>query len=322
MQLQAFLVFMVSSSLTTASIPHILLIVVDDLGYSDVGWKDPEMYTPNIDRLRANGVELTNAYAGPSCTPSRTAFMTGIYPYRMGIQDDGFRGIMNISVPLDKKMLPQSMKELGYATHMVGKWHLGFCRPEMTPIGRGFDTFYGMYHGASDHFYHNSSWNGYDLSFNNTPAWSANGTYSTYLHTQRTIDILQTHNLSQPLFLYLAYQAIHEPLQVPEHYVNTFCSHVITSEDRKTRCGIAAAMDEGIGNITRELEDRGYMDNLLIVFTSDNGGPVNVASSNWPLRGGKKTLWEGGTKVLSFLYSKTLLNGNTSYSGIVHAVDW
>ncbi|XP_025102975.1 arylsulfatase J-like [Pomacea canaliculata] len=322
MLLQAFFLSTLMSLSMTTSPPHIMMIVSDDLGWADVGWRDRSMYTPNLDRLKAEGVELTNAYAQPTCTPSRAAFLTGIYPFRMGIQDSVFSALENISVPLDKKMLQQSLKEVGYATHMVGKWHLGFCRWDMTPTRRGFDSFYGMYNGYSDYFTHTGHWNGYDLVFNDRPVWSANGTYSTHLYTQRTIDILRTHNRSQPLFIYLAYQAVHGPLEVPEHYVNNFCSGVTTSEDRKLHCGMGAAMDEGIGNITRVLEELGYMDNLLIFFTSDNGGPVNTGSSNWPLRGSKLTLWEGGTKVTSFLHSNTLLRGNTSYNGLVHAVDW
>ncbi|XP_025102556.1 arylsulfatase J-like isoform X2 [Pomacea canaliculata] len=321
MLLPALFILVFTSSLT-ASPPNILFIVADDMGWADVQWRDSSMYTPNLEQLKAEGVELTNAYAQPSCTPSRAAFLTGIYPFRMGIQNSVFEELENISVPLDKKMLPQSLKELGYATHMVGKWHLGFCRWDMTPTRRGFDSFYGMYNGYADYFTHTEHRDGYDLVFNDTPVWSANGTYSTHLFTQRTIDILKTHNRSQPLFIYLAYQAVHGPHQVPEHYVSNFCADVTASEDRKLLCGMGAAMDEGIGNITRVLEELGYMDNLLIFFTSDNGGPVHTGSSNWPLRGSKLTLWEGGTKVTSFLYSSSLLRGNTSYDGLVHAVDW
>ncbi|XP_025103138.1 arylsulfatase J-like [Pomacea canaliculata] len=322
MLLQLFLISTVMSSLTTASPPHILLIVADDLGWGDVGWRDPSMYTPNLNRLRAEGVELTNIYTQPSCTPSRAALLTSTYPFRMGIQNSVFNNLQNISVQLDKKMLPQSLKELGYATHMVGKWHLGFCRWDMTPTRRGFDTFYGMYGGVEGHFDHTGTWNGYDLVFNDTPLWSANGTYSTHLYTQRTIEILETHNSSQPVFIYLAYQAVHEPLEVPEYYVNNFCANVTASADRKLRCGLGAAMDEGIGNITRVLEERAYMDNLLILFMSDNGGPVNTGSSNWPLRGSKLTLWEGGTKAVCIAKSKTLLTANTSFNGLAHVVDW
>ncbi|KAK7476309.1 hypothetical protein BaRGS_00032427, partial [Batillaria attramentaria] len=244
------------------------------------------------------------------CTPSRAAIMSGRYPFRLGIQNSVFSALRNNSLPLDLKILPQHMKELGYATHMVGKWHLGFCRWEMTPTYRGFDSFYGMYNGHAHYFNHTGHFKGYDLVFNEQPLW--------------TIDILESHASVKddtPLFIFLSYQAVHGPLEVPEHYVTDFCAHV-TDPTRRLHCAMTAAMDEGIGNITTTLQQLGYTDNLLIAFTSDNGGPVKLGSSNWPLRGSKITLWEGGTRSVSFLHSKTLLKGSYTWDGLMHAVDW
>nr|KAG5693885.1 hypothetical protein BaRGS_014326 [Batillaria attramentaria] len=205
---------------------------------------------------------------------------------------------------------------------MVGKWHLGFCNLDMTPTYRGFDSFYGMYLGKGDYYDHTGFLNGYDLWDNATAEWSAAGTYSTHLFTDRVLDILQAHDpAAKPIFIYLAYQAVHGPLEVPEYYETQFCSHV-SDPSRKTHCAMTAAVDEGIANITDALENLGYTDNLLTVFTTDNGGPVTLGSSNWPLRGGKSTLWEGGTRAVSFLHSDTLLNGPYTWDGLMHAVDW
>ncbi|XP_076456365.1 arylsulfatase J-like [Babylonia areolata] len=323
--------------------PHIVVLMADDLGWGDVGFRDPQMATPNIDRLAEEGVNLTNSYMQQACAPSRAAFLSGYYPFRMGLQSLGIAALRNNSLPLNKKKekkiaralhgrtFPQDLQELGYSTHMVGKWHLGFCKLEMTPTYRGFHTFYGMYNGKGDYYTHTSKLNGYDLQSNTgqgsernfTADWSANGTYSTELFTDRAVDIIEKHDESKPLFLFLSYQAVHGPLQVPERYVTQFCANVTHDRIRALHCAMAAAMDEGIGRVLRALEDRGFDDNLVTLFTTDNGGPVKQGSSNWPLRGGKMTLWEGGTRAVTILHSRKLLpDAPYSWRGLMHAVDW
>ncbi|XP_076457349.1 arylsulfatase J-like [Babylonia areolata] len=311
--------------------PHIVVIMADDLGWADVGFRDSQMATPNIDKLAEEGVNLTSSYMQQACTPSRAAFLSGNYPFRMGLQDSVIKGLENKSMPLNVRTFPQDLQDLGYSTHMVGKWHLGFCRPEMTPTYRGFDTFYGMYSGKADYYTHISKWDGYDLQ-NNTGQgptksfsadWSAKGTYSTKLFTDRAVDIIEKHDESKPLFLFLSYQAVHGPLQVPERYVTKYCAHVTNDGNRTLHCAMTAAMDRGIGKVMKALEERGFDDNLITLFISDNGGPVKLGSSNWPLRGSKKTLWEGGTRVVTILHSKKYLpKAPYTWKGLMHAVDW
>ena len=127
--------------------PHILFIVADDMGWNDVGFRDSEMYTPNIDKMASEGMVLNYSYMQAVCTPSRAAFLTGVYPFRMGLQHSVLSAMQNASVPLKYEFFPQLLQRAGYKTHMVGKWHLGFCNYNMTPTHRGFHTFYGMYNG-------------------------------------------------------------------------------------------------------------------------------------------------------------------------------
>ena len=262
--------------------PHIMIIVADDLGWSDVGFRDSEMYTPNIDKMASEGMMLNYSYVQQACTPSRAAFLTSNYPFRMGLQHAGLRAPLNNSMPLQYELLPQQLQSLGYKTHMVGKWHLGFCDLRMTPTYRGFHTFYGMYNSVADYYTHVSKRGGYDMHHNIghgdgrnfTVTWSDKGTYSTHLLTSRTIELLENHDQSQPVFIYLSYQAVHGPLEAPQYYIDKYCAKVTTGHDRKTHCGMAAAMDEGIGNVTSALDRLGFSDNMITLFISDNGGPV------------------------------------------------
>ena len=263
--------------------PHIIIIVADDLGWSDVGFRDGEMHTPNIDKLASEGVSLNYSYMQQVCTPSRAAFLTGVYPFRMGLQYSVFTALKNNSMPMDKKVLPEHLQSLGYKTHMVGKWHLGFCNYDMTPTHRGFDTFYGMYNGKAGYFNHTGNWNGYDLHEHTGPNpdtdwrvdWEGNGTYSTHLFTEKALKVLQSHDQSEPLFLFLSYQAVHSPLEAPEQYMD-MCSKVTTGSKRKLHCAVTAAMDEGVGKVLRSADSLGYSENLITLFLSDNGGPINL----------------------------------------------
>lgn len=314
-----------------------MVIMADDLGWNDVAFQNSQnrMYTPNLDRMHRESLNLKNSYVHQVCSPSRAAFMTGRYPFRYGMQASVLSALDNASLPIQFKTLPQHLKEVGYTTKMIGKWHLGFCNKKMTPTARGFDSFFGMYTGKAGYYDHVSKWDGYDLQDDVGPypqtqyrvAREYSGQYSTHIFSNKAVQILQSHNKMTPLFLFLSYQAVHGPLEVPRTYVDRYCAGV-TDEPRKTHCGMGAAMDEGIGNVTAALDRLGYSDNLITLFISDNGGPVNEGSSNWPLRGSKITLWEGGTRVVTLLHSKTYLanafrdKNAPEWRGLMHAVDW
>ncbi|XP_046355962.1 arylsulfatase B-like [Haliotis rufescens] len=298
---------------------HIVFIVADDLGWNDIGFHNPDIITPNIDKLAREGLLLNHHYVQPLCSPSRAAFMSGYYPFKTGLQHEVILNNQPVCLPLNITTLPQKLKELGYATHMVGKWHNGFCSWNCTPTYRGFDSFFGYYNALEDYYTHVTG--GFlDYRNNTSPVTTDNGTYSTLRFTDVATDIIERHNQSQPLFLYLAYQAVHEPIEVPAKYEAMYPN--IKTENRRKFSGMVSALDEAVGNVTETLKQRGLMDDTLILFTADNGGAVDAYGNNYPLRGGKFTLYEGGTRAVGFMYGSGLQKTGTVFDGMIHAVDW
>ncbi|XP_052786414.1 arylsulfatase B-like [Mya arenaria] len=307
--------------LAAAKPPHIIFIVADDLGWNDVGWHNDKMFTPNLDKMASRGVILDSSYVQPVCTPSRNCFMTGYYPFHTGLQHMVILPNQASYLPANFTTLPQKLKQLGYTTHMVGKWHLGFCDWKYTPTYRGFDSFMGYYNGAEDYYTH-VIMDGYDFRFNKSVHYPQEGEYSANVIAARAEEILDSVDPEKDqLYLYLPFQSVHAPLQVPQQYEDMYAN--ISTKSRRTYCGMVSALDEAVGNITSALRDRGFMDNAIIVFTTDNGGPTYTASNNLPLRGAKTTLWEGGTRGAAFVYSENLLE-KTGYTNneMIHAVDW
>ncbi|XP_033870643.3 arylsulfatase J-like [Acipenser ruthenus] len=305
--------------------PHIIFILADDQGFRDVGYHGSEFKTPTIDRLAAEGVKLENYYVQPICTPSRSQFITGRYQIHTGLQHSIIRPTQPNCLPLDNVTLPQKLKDVGYSTHMVGKWHLGFYKRNCMPTQRGFDTFFGSLLGSGDYYKHfkcdSPGICGYDLHEGENAAWEHdNGIYSTIMYTQKVVDILASHNPRKPLFLYLAFQAVHSPLQVPSRYLEHYKS--ITNLHRRKYAAMVTCLDEAINNVTLALKKYGYYDNSIIVYSSDNGGQPMAGGSNWPLRGSKGTYWEGGIRAVGFVHSPLLLNKGTLCRGLLHITDW
>ncbi|XP_064601359.1 arylsulfatase J-like [Liolophura sinensis] len=302
-----------------ATRPHVIFIVADDLGWNDVSWHNPDIISPHLDGLARDGVILGSSYVQPNCSPSRSCFMSGKYPYHTGLQSGVIYPLEPRGMPLSLTTLPEKLKEAGYINHMVGKWHLGFCNQQYLPTSRGFDTFVGFYLGLEDHYTHRRG--GYDMRFNDTLYSEAEGIYSTELFGQRAVDIINSHPSDQPLFLYLSFQAVHGPLQVPQRYED-MNSH-IKNRRRRRYSAMVTAMDEAVGNVRQALEATGLMENSVIIFNTDNGGPAHKVSNNLPLRGSKNTLYEGGTKGPAFVYSKKHIK-KTGYinNQMIHAVDW
>ncbi|KAK7090394.1 arylsulfatase B-like [Littorina saxatilis] len=304
--------------------PNIILMVGDDIGWADVQRHDPEMRTPNLERMATRGRELTHNYVLPTCAPTRSALLTARYPYTYGMQVNDITGTRLAWLNETLTLLPATMRDLGYRTHMIGKWHLGFCDWSLTPTRRGFDSFYGFFSGAQGYFNHSGNGDhAYDFRDNDEIVWSARGHYSTELHTARAQSIIRNSSASNtPFFLYMAYQNAHAPWEVKQDYVDRYCSHV-TNDTRRLHCGMVAAMDESIGNITQTLQDEGVYDNTIVVFMSDNGGPIGGSAFNWPLRGQKATLWEGGVRSYTVIDSPLITQQpGQGYDGLFHAVDW
>ncbi|XP_013399823.1 arylsulfatase B [Lingula anatina] len=304
--------------------PHIVFIVADDLGWNDVGFRNPAIKTPNINRLANNGVVLNQSYVQPWCSPSRSAFLTGYYPFHNGLQHGVIHDTQPYGLPLNRTTLPQHLQALGYRTSMIGKWHLGFCNWSYTPTSRGFDHFYGYYSGAEDYFTHVQGREGHvhglDFRDDRDAVWDQQGIYSTYSYSKRVTEVIIKHNQSHPLFLYMAFQSTHSPLQVPKVYENMYRN--INNQSRRIFSGMATAMDDTIGNITAALEKSGMMNDTVIIFTTDNGGPVIHGANNWPLRGAKTTIWEGGTRGSAFIHGQRLKKTQYVNNELIHAVDW
>ncbi|KAH9499682.1 hypothetical protein Btru_074420 [Bulinus truncatus] len=319
MLLLLYLVLTVSVCIAKPPSPHLVFIVADDLGWNDVGYHNPDIISPTIDYLAQSGIILNQSYVQPLCSPSRSAFLTGVYPFRLGTQHLVILNNQPVCVPLSRKFLPQVLKANGYVTHMVGKWHLGFCQWECTPTYRGFDSFYGYYNADEDYFSKITD-KGLDFRFNTTADREAVGNYSAYQYASRADDIIKSHDPDQPLFLYLPFQNVHEPLEVPEKYIKLYPN--IKDENRRNFSAMVTALDDAIAKVVTSLKTYNLYDDTLIVFTGDNGGWTTYGGNNYPLRGGKFTIFEGGTRVPAFLHGKMLQSQGQVYNGMMHAVDW
>ncbi|XP_077995138.1 arylsulfatase B-like isoform X2 [Glandiceps talaboti] len=305
---------------STDNKPNIVLVVADDLGWSEVGYNNPYVITPTLDSMARDGVILNQLYVSSSCSPTRAALMTGYYAYRLGFQDRGLLRYLPTGIPLNRTLFPQKLRQLGYSTYMLGKWHLGFCKYDYTPNGRGFDHFYGYYLASEDHYTHTGG-KYLDLRENLTPDWNENGTYSTDLFSLKAVKYINSHNTEKPLFMYLAFSNVHSPLQVPNKYVDIY---PMMERGRRMKLGMISAVDDAVDTVVTAMKSRGMWENTVFIFMSDNGAPVNdrFFGNNWPYRGGKGTLWEGGTRAVSFIHDRRLKKQGYAYDGLMHVVDW
>ena len=310
-----------------ASAPNIIYIVADDLGYADTGYQGSTIPTPSLDDLAASGAELTNFYVQPMCSPTRAALMTGRYPLRYGMQTGVIPGAGTYGVPLDEYMLPQMLHDAGYQTAMVGKWHLGHADAAMWPKRRGFDSFYGATVGEIDHFTHES---------HGVPDWYRDNTpvveegYDNILFGDEAVKVIAGHDPAKPLFLYLAFTAPHTPYQAPQDVLDRFPD--IKDPNLQAYTAMVAVVDDQVGRVVKALDAAGMRDNTLILFHSDNGGVVNalfagdtkvdggLPASNAPLRDGKGTLYEGGTKVAALANWPNHVQPG-KHDGLIHVVD-
>ncbi|AGA29849.1 arylsulfatase B [Singulisphaera acidiphila] len=296
--------------------PNVVLILADDMGWGDVGWHDSEIKTPHLDKLAASGTRLEQFYVQPVCSPTRAALMTGRYPMRHGLQVGVVRPWAQYGLPLNERTLPQALKEVGYETAICGKWHLGHFQPEYLPTHRGFDHQYGHYNGALDYFTHIRD-GGFD--WHRDDRVNRDEGYSTHLIGREATRIIGHHDTSKPLFLYVPFNAVHAPHQVPEKYKEPYSK---LKEPRRTYAGMLAAMDEAVGQIASAIDGKGMRSNTIFLFSSDNGGPApGQVTSNGPLRGQKGTLYEGGVRVPAFISWEGHLRPGTVVNAPLHIVD-
>lgn len=296
--------------------PHIVLFIADDLGWGDVGYHGSEIRTPTIDRLAATGVAFERFYVFPVCTPTRAALMTGRSPMRNGFVYGALRPWLKQGLPSEEKLLPQYLKECGYATALVGKWHLGHTHLKMMPHSRGFDHFYGHLNGAIEYFTHRRG--GLD--------WQRNGKsvqeegYSTDLLGQEAVRLITDHPPEKPLFLCVSFNAPHTPLEAPEEAVSAY-QDSIKGPARRTYAAMVTSMDTAMNGILTALEEKQMRQNTLVMFFSDNGGNRDQGARNLPLRGGKFTTWEGGIRVPAVVHWPGVLEGGQSSEQIWSVLD-
>ncbi|XP_042283646.1 arylsulfatase I-like [Thunnus albacares] len=305
--------------------PHIIFILTDDQGFNDIGYHNPSIKTPTLDKLAAEGVKLENYYVQPICTPSRSQLITGRYQIHTGLQHSIIRPSQPSCLPSHMDTLPERLREAGYTTHMVGKWHLGFYRKACLPTRKGFDSFFGSLTGSVDYYSYGSCDGpglcGYDLHDDEGVAWGQEGKYSTALFTQRARKILESYDPTEkPLFLLLSLQAVHTPLQPPKSYIYPYRD--MANVARRKFAAMVSTVDEAVRNITYALRKYGYYRNSVIIYSTDNGAQPFTGGSNWPLRGRKGTYWEGGVRGVAFVHSPLLKRRRRVSKDLLHITDW
>ena len=294
--------------------PNIVFILVDDLGYGECGFNGgKEINTPQIDQLANRGAILVNNYVQPVCSPTRACLLTGRYPTKTGVYTIITPGA-TWGLPLNETTLADALKAIGYQTAITGKWHLGEFEKAYQPNARGFDKQYGHFFGSIDYFTH---------SRNDQLDWYRNGIalkeegYSTHLITKEACNIIETSDKNKPLFLYIPFNGVHAPYQVPEQYTKAY-QHL--KGNRQKLAGMLSAVDEAIGKIILAIDKAGIRDNTLIIFSSDNGAPP--PGDNTPLRDFKATVYEGGIKGASFVNWPGHVPSGIHITEPMHIVDW
>lgn len=296
--------------------PNIVFILADDLGSHDVGWRGSDIKTPNLDALAAKGARLNQHYVQPLCSPTRAALLTGRYPFRYGFQTGVVRPWAKYGLPLEERVLPVALKEAGYETAIVGKWHLGHVTPVYLPTRRGFDHQYGHYNGALDYFTHIRD-GGFD--WHRKDKENRDEGYSTELIATEAANRIKERNKEKPLFLYVPFNGVHSPFQVPDQYAEPYSQY---KGNRKIYAGMVTALDEGVGKIVAALKEEKLLDNTLIVFSSDNGGPnPGKLTSNGKLRAGKGSVYEGGVRVCAFATWEGRIP-SADVETPIHVTDW
>jgi arylsulfatase A-like enzyme len=313
--------------------PNIIVIIPDDLGWADVGYNGSAIKTPNIDKLVKSGVRLDQHYVMPTCTPSRVSLMTGRYPSRYGITAPAYGEVIDLGDPT----LASLLGENGYYTSISGKWHMG--SPPYTPLKYGFQSSYGFFDGQIDPYTHEYKT---ETELTSRKSWHRNDKYldedghATDLLTQEALRVIEGER-DQPFFLYLAYSVPHYPLDEPEEWTSLY-DHLNLFPSRKWNAASITHMDDGIGKIIDALDRTGQRGNTLILFISDNGGqkswhseteyqgkyadkPHLVLGNNYPLRGWKTELYEGGIRVPAFANWPGRLKPG-SVDSPIHIADW
>ena len=330
LQSLAVLALTAVSAFAETKAPNIVHIVADDLGWKDVGFNGcTDIKTPNIDQLAANGATFKQFYVQPMCTPTRACLMTGRYPFRYGLQTAVIPGTAGYGLDTSEWLMPQCLKEAGYATAIIGKWHLGHADLKYWPKQRGFDYAYGATIGELDYYTHGDA-GVLDWFRDNKPVHEKG--YTTTLLGDDAVKYINAQDAKKPFYLYLAFNAPHTPYLAPKETIARY-SH-IEDPTRRTYAAMVDVLDENIGKVVAALDKKGLRENTLILFHSDNGGTrdamfagqmadvskIKIPCDNGPYRGGKGQLLEGGCRVAACANWPGHIKAQT-VEGMIHAVD-
>ena len=331
--------------MASLSAKHIVFMFADDLGWSDISLHGgTQIPTPAIDGLAREGVTLNNYFVQPVCSPSRATLMTGRHVIHTGVYT-AFGNDAGGDLSLNFTLLPERLKAAGYQTHGVGKWHFGFSSWQQTPLHRGFDSWLGYLGGAQDYWIHGfKEPNAYlDFVDGQAPAFDhtcwrddacGDEYYSTHLFARRAIEMIEAAaGSAAPLFLCLAWQSVHsvegpdsEQLKAPQRYIDTF-EATIPDRQRRVFAAMTTTLDEGVANVTAALRRTGMYEHTLLIFSTDNGGPADGYdrnwASNWPLRGGKGSLLDGGVRGIGIVSGGAIAASRHGrvLDGYVHLAD-
>lgn len=312
--------------------PNVIIVLVDDLGYQDVGFNGcTDIPTPNIDRIANNGVKFTDAYVSYAvCGPSRAGLITGRYQDRFGFGKNPLLAPNdpNMGLPLSEQTIAEYLSESDYESVAIGKWHLG-AYPTLRPLKRGFDDFFGFLSGGHQYFPEKwvlndlseikTQYDGYKTKLLRNDSRIVETEYLTDALSREAVAYIDNKK-TNPFFMYLAYNAPHGPLQATEKYLNRFPE--IEDIKRKTYAAMVSAVDDGVGAILKKLEEKGLTENTIIFFLSDNGGPEKRnASNNGYLRAGKGSMFEGGIRVPFALQWPAKIKGGITYENPIISLD-
>jgi arylsulfatase A-like enzyme len=317
-----------------AAKPNILLVVADDLGWADVGWHGSQFRTPVLDRLVREGVELDRHYVQPVCSPTRTALLSGRWTGRFGphvLAPTNLRAF-----PRGTPTLASALKAAGYVTAIAGKWHLGSL-PEWGPNHYGFDHSYGSLTGAIDPWTHQYRVGRWQQTWHRDLTFSHEEGNATEMIAQQAVEWIRT--LPEPWFVYIPFHAVHVPIDTPEEYKRPWADSRLDpdgarNESLRRMAAFVGQLDAKIGDFSRALDETDRSQRTLMIFTSDNGGKLKsdnpyvgsvpetpALSSNFPLRGAKAELYEGGIRVPAFVRWPGTLEPRKVVAP-VHAADW
>jgi arylsulfatase B len=336
--------------------PHIVFVVVDDMGYHNIRapplHMNSEISSPTLQRFAAEGITLSSYYAYKYCGPSRASLLTGRFPGH-GISEGMFSSASPRAYNGNLTLLPAKLRTVGYRTHGIGKWHLGYYKRRFLPTSRGFMTWLGYLSGAEDHFTQATGdmciasgrvvgtdlWADYgngSQPAGGDNALGSNGTYSGYIYSRRAVEVITEHGVhynegGTPLFLYLALHNIHGPDEVTPEFLAQYDPEIWPA--RRTIDAMVSAVDSTLANVSAALTRSGMEEDTLTIVVSDNGGPIQEPGGSWspgnnfPSRGGKYSLFEGGIKVVGMLtwprmLKKHPLRIGSVWDGLMAVADW